>query len=243
MYCTRPRYQKGPSLTTSQVIECAPGLCSPPSSDRAEGGNDDAHQPTTPHSQTQNPKPYTPNPEPSKLRQVFGVPLDKMTPDVRRKAKAINFGIIYGQSAFGLAKGLSIPVPHAKKYIETYFQRYPGIQAYMTSARALASDKGYVETLFGRRCHIVNMAKTGALRSYADRQAINAPIQGTAADIIKRAMVRMEGALAEAGLGARMLLQVRSAARRMYATRPRRRAACYSFTVLHRPQAPLCGAV
>lgn len=122
--------------------------------------------------------------------QVFNVPLDQMTPDIRRSAKAINFGIIYGQSKFGLAKGLGVTDQEAASYIASYFKQYPGIAAYMQRTKESATRTGYVETLFGRRCHLANiMEKSRALRSYAERQAINAPIQGTAADIIKRAMV------------------------------------------------------
>jgi len=141
--------------------------------------------------------------------EVFGVPLDNMTGEVRRRAKAINFGIIYGMSAFGLAQRLQIPQAEAAEYIKAYFSRFPGIRAYMDRIRADCRDKGYVETLFGRRCYIPGI-KDGnpARRGYAEREAINAPLQGTAADIIKRAMARVPSALAKAGLTARMLLQV-----------------------------------
>ena len=140
--------------------------------------------------------------------QVFGVAESEVTAELRKRAKAINFGIIYGQSSYGLAKGLDIPVRDAKMYIETYFDQYPGILAYMEATKASARHRGYVETLFGRRCHIPNIRLSGPAGSYAGRQAINAPIQGTAADIVKRAMLRMEPRLEEAGLHARMILQV-----------------------------------
>ena len=141
--------------------------------------------------------------------QVFGVPLAKMDPLTRRNAKAINFGIIYGMSAFGLARQIGVPQGEASAFIKAYFERYPGIRAYMDKSKEIARKLGYVTTLFGRRCHVKTIAdKNPAMRSFAERQAINAPIQGTAADIIKRAMIRIHPALAEAGLKARMLLQV-----------------------------------
>ena len=141
--------------------------------------------------------------------QVFGVPVDGMDPMVRRQAKAINFGIIYGISAFGLAQNLGIPQKEAKAYIEAYFERYPGIKDYMARTRESARESGFVTTLFGRRVHIPGIRdKNPARRGFSERAAINAPIQGTAADIIKRAMIRVPPALAAASLGARMLLQV-----------------------------------
>jgi DNA polymerase-1 len=141
--------------------------------------------------------------------QVFGVPVEGMDPMVRRQAKAINFGIIYGISAFGLARSLKIPVGEAKAFIETYFQRYPGIKSYMAETKKRAREQGYVTTLFGRRIHVPGIAdKNPARRNFSERAAINAPIQGTAADVIKRAMIRMPQALARAGVKARMLLQV-----------------------------------
>jgi DNA polymerase-1 len=141
--------------------------------------------------------------------QVFGVPVDGMDPMVRRQAKAINFGIIYGISAFGLARNLGIGQSEAKAFIDTYFERYPGIKAYMATTRAQAREQGFVTTLFGRRIYVPGIAdKNPARRNFSERAAINAPIQGTAADIIKRAMIRVPPALAEAGLKARMLLQV-----------------------------------
>jgi DNA polymerase-1 len=141
--------------------------------------------------------------------QVFGVPIEGMDPMIRRQAKAINFGIIYGISAFGLANNLGIRQGEAKAYIEAYFERYPGIRDYMEKAKEFCREHGFVETLFGRRVHMPAIKdKNPARRSFTERAAINAPIQGTAADIIKRAMIRMPPALEAADLGARMLLQV-----------------------------------
>ena len=141
--------------------------------------------------------------------QVFGVPVEGMDPMIRRKAKAINFGIIYGISAFGLAAQLGIPQGEAKIYIDAYFEKYPGIRDYMTRTKESARRAGYVTTLFGRRCHVPGIAdKNPARRSFMERAAINAPLQGTAADIIKRAMIRIPAALTSAKLQARMLLQV-----------------------------------
>jgi DNA polymerase-1 len=141
--------------------------------------------------------------------QVFGVPVEGMDPMIRRQAKAINFGIIYGISAFGLARNLGIGQSEAKAFIDTYFERYPNIKAYMAATRAQAREQGFVTTLFGRRIHVPGIAdKNPARRNFSERAAINAPIQGTAADIIKRAMIRIPPALVEAGLSARMLLQV-----------------------------------
>jgi len=141
--------------------------------------------------------------------EVFGVPLAGMTKEVRNRAKAINFGIVYGISAFGLARQLSIPQGEARAYIDAYFTRYPGIRDYMDRTKRFAREHGYVVTPFGRRCHVLGIAsKNPAQRAFSERAAINAPIQGGAADIIKRAMIRVPGALAAAGLSARMLLQV-----------------------------------
>jgi DNA polymerase-1 len=141
--------------------------------------------------------------------QVFGVPIEGMDPMVRRQAKAINFGIIYGISAFGLARQLSIGRGEASDYIKAYFQRYPGIRDYMDRTKEDARENGYVTTLYGRKCHTPGIANSNsALRSFAERAAINAPIQGGAADIIKRAMIKLPGALTSAGLNAAMLLQV-----------------------------------
>ncbi len=141
--------------------------------------------------------------------EVFGVPLDAMTPETRRRAKAINFGIIYGISGFGLARQLAIPQGEARDYIRAYFERFPGIRGYMDDMKLKAREDGFVETLFGRRLYITGItASNPAQRGFAERQAINAPIQGTAADIIKLAMVQMPKTLAEAKSPARMLLQV-----------------------------------
>ncbi|MEO0499477.1 MAG: DNA polymerase, partial [Pseudomonadota bacterium] len=142
--------------------------------------------------------------------EMFGVPVEGMDPLVRRQAKAINFGIIYGISAFGLAKNLGIERGEAADYIERYFERFPGIKTYMNQTKLFAREKGYVETLFGRRTHTPSIRSNRQNeRGFAERAAINAPIQGTAADIIRRAMVRIEPALEAAGLeSAEMLLQV-----------------------------------
>jgi DNA polymerase I len=141
--------------------------------------------------------------------EMFGVPIEGMDPNVRRRAKAINFGIIYGISAFGLANQLAIPRDEAGEYIRTYFERFPGIRDYMDSTKRFAREHGYVETVFGRRCHFPRItASNPSERAFQERAAINAPIQGAAADVIRRAMVRMPTALAEAGFKARMLLQV-----------------------------------
>jgi DNA polymerase-1 len=141
--------------------------------------------------------------------EVFGIPLEGMDPMERRKAKAINFGIIYGISAFGLARNIRVPQGEAKAFIDAYFERYPGIKDYMSRAKRFAGEHGYVTTIFGRKCHTPGINdKNGARRAFQERVAINAPLQGSAADIIKRAMIRLPDALRDAGLGARMLLQV-----------------------------------
>ena len=145
----------------------------------------------------------------STASEVFGVPLADMTPETRRRAKAINFGIIYGISPFGLARQLQVPQGEARDYITAYFERFPGIKSYMEATKHAAHADGYVETLFGRRLYISGITSPNqAQRGFAERQAINAPIQGTAADIIKLAMVRMPAAIADSGLNTRMLLQV-----------------------------------
>ena len=141
--------------------------------------------------------------------EVFGIPADGMEPAVRNRAKAINFGIIYGISAFGLARQLRIPQGEAKAYIDSYFEHYPGIRDYMEATKDLARAQGFVTTIFGRKCHVPGIHdKNPARRNFSERAAINAPLQGAAADIIKRAMIRVPSVLAEAGLSARMLLQV-----------------------------------
>jgi len=138
--------------------------------------------------------------------EMFGVPLDEMTPDIRRQAKAINFGVIYGISGFGLARNLRIPRAEAQGFIDRYFERFPGIRTYMDNTKAFAKEHGYVQTLFGRRIHTPEIASKGPRAGFAARAAINAPIQGTAADVIRRAMIRMPAAIAN--LPATMLLQV-----------------------------------
>jgi DNA polymerase-1 len=141
--------------------------------------------------------------------EIFGMPVKDMPRDIRSRAKAINFGIVYGISAFGLANQLGIPRGEADDYIKKYFQRFPGIRDYMERTKQFARDKGYVETLFGRRVHIREInSKVPGFRGGAERAAINAPIQGSAADIIRRAMIRVPDALAEKKLNTRMLLQV-----------------------------------
>ncbi|MFN3230961.1 MAG: DNA polymerase I [Alphaproteobacteria bacterium] len=141
--------------------------------------------------------------------EVFGIPIEGMAPEDRRKAKAINFGIIYGISAFGLARNLGIDRKDAKDYIDRYFERFPGIRAYMDKTIAEARERGFVETLFGRKIHIRSIQdKNPAKRGFGERAAINAPIQGSAADIVRRAMIRMPDALTKARQSARMLLQV-----------------------------------
>ena len=141
--------------------------------------------------------------------EVFGVELDEVTTDQRRSAKAINFGLIYGMSAFGLAKQIGVDRKQSQAYIDRYFARYPGVLDYMERTRAQASEQGYVETIFGRRLYLPEInAKNPALRKGAERTAINAPMQGTAADIIKKAMVAVDNWLSASGLDARVILQV-----------------------------------
>ena len=141
--------------------------------------------------------------------EVFGVPLAEVSGDQRRKAKAINFGLIYGMSAFGLAKQLHLGRHEAQQYIDRYFERYPGVAAYMTETRARAHDHGYVETLFGRRLHLPEInARNKQRQQAAERTAINAPMQGTAADIIKLAMIAVDDWLAGDALDAMMIMQV-----------------------------------
>jgi len=141
--------------------------------------------------------------------EMFGVPVKDMPGEVRRRAKAINFGIIYGISAFGLANQLAIPREEAGAYIKKYFERFPGIRDYMDETKAFAKKNGYVLTLFGRKCHYPDItASNPSLRAFNERAAINARLQGSAADIIRRAMVRIEPALTKAKLNAKMLLQV-----------------------------------
>ncbi|MEM6938955.1 MAG: DNA polymerase I [Pseudomonadota bacterium] len=138
--------------------------------------------------------------------EMFDVPMDQMTPEIRRRAKAINFGVIYGISGFGLARNLRIPRGEAQGFIDRYFERFPGIRTYMDETKAFAKKNGYVQTLFGRKIHTPEIASKGPRAGFAARAAINAPIQGTAADVIRRAMIRMPAAIAD--LPAAMLLQV-----------------------------------
>ncbi len=141
--------------------------------------------------------------------EMFGVPVEGMDPMIRRRAKAINFGIIYGISAFGLANQLGIAREEAGAYIRRYFERFPGIRDYMDATKQFVREHGYVTTVFGRVCHYPQIhSKNASERAFVERQSINAPLQGAAADIIRRAMVRIEPALEKAGLSARMLLQV-----------------------------------
>ncbi|OYU41183.1 MAG: DNA polymerase I [Pseudorhodobacter sp. PARRP1] len=138
--------------------------------------------------------------------EMFSVPLDQMTSDIRRRAKAINFGVIYGISGFGLARNLRIPRAEAQGFIDRYFERFPGIKEYMSATVAFAQKNGFVQTLFGRKIHTPEINAKGPGAGFAKRAAINAPIQGTAADVIRRAMIRMPAAIE--GLPAKMLLQV-----------------------------------
>src|SRR5205085_4387804 len=139
--------------------------------------------------------------------EMFGVPIAGMPTEIRRRAKAINFGIIYGISAFGLANQLGIPREEAGAYIRKYFERFPGIRDYMETTKKRARSDGFVTTIFGRKCHFPRInASNPSERAFNERASINAPIQGSAADIIRRAMTRMDGELARANLSARMLL-------------------------------------
>jgi DNA polymerase-1 len=141
--------------------------------------------------------------------EVFGVAPEMVTHDLRRSAKAINFGLIYGMSSFGLAQQLGLPRGKAQLYIDLYFERYPGVKAYMDATRVLAREQGYVETLFGRRLYLPDInSRNAAQRQYAERTAINAPMQGTAADIIKRAMIAVDHWLTEERVDAKMIMQV-----------------------------------
>jgi len=141
--------------------------------------------------------------------EVFDVEPEKVTNDQRRAAKAINFGLIYGMSAFGLARQLGIERHAAQDYVGRYFGRYPGVREYMDRTRASAREQGYVETVFGRRLYLPDIrSRDRNLQQYAERSAINAPMQGTAADIIKRAMIRVQAWLLESGVPATLVLQV-----------------------------------
>ena len=141
--------------------------------------------------------------------EVFGIPLAQVSSDQRRSAKAINFGLIYGMSAFGLARQLGIGRGDAQRYVDLYFERYPGVKRYMDETRTQAREAGYVETVFGRRLYLPDIrSRNQALRQYAERSAINAPMQGTAADIIKRAMIEVDGWLQNSRAPARLIMQV-----------------------------------
>jgi DNA polymerase-1 len=140
--------------------------------------------------------------------EVFAVPLDDVSHEQRRYAKVINFGLIYGMSAFGLAANLGIERSAATAYIERYFARYPGVKRYMDETRAQAQERGWVETLFGRRVHLPEIRKPGPRRSAAERQAINAPMQGTAADLVKLAMIAVQELIDGEGRATRMIMQV-----------------------------------
>ena len=141
--------------------------------------------------------------------EVFDTPFDEVTDNQRRSAKAINFGLIYGMSAFGLGRQLGINRNEAQRYIDMYFERYPGVLRYMDTIRADAAEKGYVETLFGRRLYLPEInSRNGQRRQAAERTAINAPMQGTAADIIKKAMLAVDSWLQTSALRARVIMQV-----------------------------------
>jgi DNA polymerase-1 len=141
--------------------------------------------------------------------EVFNVPLDQVTSDMRRNAKAINFGLIYGMSAFGLARQLKIDRSTAQQYVDLYFTRYPGVKDFMDRTRIQAREQGYVETVFGRRLYAQDInASNHARRQYAERAAINAPMQGTAADLIKLAMLAVQRWIRSSGVEVRMIMQV-----------------------------------
>jgi DNA polymerase-1 len=141
--------------------------------------------------------------------EVFGVPLDAVTPEMRRIAKVVNFGIMYGMQAYGLARDTGMSRQDAQRFIEAYFQRFPGVARYLEETRRRAAELGYVETLFGRRRYLPEITSSNpARRQAAERMAVNMPLQGTAADIMKLAMIAVHRALAERGLRSRMLLQV-----------------------------------
>jgi len=141
--------------------------------------------------------------------EVFGISQEQVNSEQRRAAKAINFGLIYGMSAFGLAKQLGIDRSAAQVYVDRYFNRYPGVKIFMDETRATACEQGFVETVFKRRLYLPDInARNAQRRQYAERTAINAPMQGTAADIIKRAMIAVHAWLAESGIDAKMVMQV-----------------------------------
>jgi DNA polymerase-1 len=141
--------------------------------------------------------------------EVFGVTADSVTDEMRRHAKAINFGLIYGMSAFGLARQLKIDRASAQQYVDLYFARYPGVKDFMDRTRAKARERGYVETVFGRRLYVPDInVSNHTRRQYAERTAINAPMQGTAADLIKMAMIAVDAWLQGLGGGVKMIMQV-----------------------------------
>lgn len=141
--------------------------------------------------------------------EVFGLELEEVDADQRRSAKAINFGLIYGMSAFGLGRQLGIDRSRAQSYIDLYFERYPGVKRYMEDTRTLARERGFVETVFGRRLYLPEInARNAQRRQYAERSAINAPMQGTAADIIKRAMLAVDAWLMTSAVDGRLIMQV-----------------------------------
>jgi DNA polymerase-1 len=145
----------------------------------------------------------------STAAEVFGEELEQVSNEQRRAAKAINFGLIYGMSAFGLGKQLNIGRNEAQQYVDTYFERYPGVKRYMEETKQCAREQGYVETVFGRRLYLPDInARNGNVRQYAERTAINAPMQGTAADIIKRAMIEVQTWLIEGDQDCKMIMQV-----------------------------------
>jgi DNA polymerase I len=145
----------------------------------------------------------------STAAEVLGIPLEAVTADQRRSAKAVNFGLIYGMSAFGLARQLGIGRGDAQRYVDLYFERYPGVRRYMDETRAQAREQGYVETVFGRRLYLPDIrSRNAAMRQYAERSAINAPMQGTAADIIKMAMIAIDAWIRTSGTEARLIMQV-----------------------------------
>ena len=145
----------------------------------------------------------------STAAEVFGEALEQVSPDQRRAAKAINFGLIYGMSAFGLGKQLNIGRNEAQQYVDTYFERYPGVKRYMEETKQRARDQGYVETVFGRRLYLPDInARNANVRQYAERTAINAPMQGSAADIIKRAMIEVQAWLVDQKPDCKMIMQV-----------------------------------
>jgi DNA polymerase-1 len=143
---------------------------------------------------------------------VYGVPLAEVTSAMRRHAKAVNFGLLYGQTAFGLTRSTEMTLTESTKFIDTYFERFSGIRDFVENTKRLAAQQGYVETMLGRRRYFPELGPTARLdvnaRNRAEREAINSPVQGSAADIMKIAMIRLPDALAQAGLDARMILQV-----------------------------------